>query len=185
MACYNRVMPWELKPELVGHGMRVGVIVSLFNEFLTVRLLQGAQEALLQQGVKMADITVAWVPGSLELAPAAQRMASSGRWDALVALGAVVRGETAHFDLVAAESARGVAEVARQSGVPVAFGVLTTDTVEQASDRASGLLGNRGADAALAAVQMANLFRRLDAGPPAAASSAGPRPAAQARRRGT
>ena len=156
-------MAQELKADATGDGLRVGLIVAQFNEFVSARLLQGAREALVSHGVREADTAVVWVPGSLELSQAALRMARSSRWDALVALGAVIRGETAHFDLVAMESARGIAEVVRQTGVPVTFGVLTTDTVEQASERAGGRLGNKGAAAAIAAIQMANLFRRLDA----------------------
>ena len=156
-------MARELKGELNGHGLRVGVIVSQFNEFITARLLEGARDALLHHGVREEDITVVRVPGSLELAQAAQRMARTGAWDALVTLGAVIRGETAHFDIVASESARGVGTVARETGMPVAFGVLTTNTVDQATDRAGGKQGNKGYDAAVAALQMANLFRQLGA----------------------
>ena len=156
-------MAHELKGDLNGHGLRVGIVVSQFNEYVTAKLLQGAREALQRHGVQEEETAVVWVPGSLELAQAAQRMAGTGRWDALVALGAVVRGETAHFDYVAAESARSIAAVARETGVPVAFGVLTTNTVEQATDRAGGRLGNRGYDAAVSALHMANLFREIDA----------------------
>jgi 6,7-dimethyl-8-ribityllumazine synthase len=162
----------ELKPELGGHGLRVGLIVSLFNEFVTARLLQGARDALAHHDVRDEDVAVVWVPGSLELAQAAQHMAASGRWDALVAIGAVIKGETAHFELVAAEAARGVGEVARQTGVPVAFGVLSTYDSAQAAERAGGKLGNRGYDAAMAALQMVNLFRKLDAGEAAPSQSA-------------
>ena len=156
-------MARDLKADLSGQGLRIGIVAALFNELVTARLLQGARAALSERGVRDQDIAVAWAPGALELAQAAQRMARSGRWDALVALGAVIRGETFHFDLVALESVRGIEEVARQTEVPIAFGVLTTDTLEQATDRAGGRLGNKGADAALAAIQMANLFRQLDA----------------------
>ncbi len=155
-------MSRDLKADLTGRGLRVGVIVSQFNEFVSSRLLQGARDLLRSHDVREEDLTVVWVPGSLELPQAAQRMARKGQWDALVTLGAVIRGETVHFDLVAKESARGIAEVARQTGVPIAFGVLATDTVEQATERAGGRLGNKGADAAAAAIQMANLFRQLD-----------------------
>ncbi len=161
-------MARELKGDLNGRGLRVGIVVSQFNEYVTAKLLQGAREALQRHGVQEEETTVVWVPGSLELSQAAQRMARTGRWDALIALGAVVRGETAHFDYVAAESARGIAAVARETGVPVAFGVLTTNTVEQATDRAGGRLGNRGYDAAVTALHMANLFREINAAfPPA------------------
>ena len=160
-------MARELNADLSGGGLRIGIVVSQFNEFITARLLQGARDTLLQHGVREEQITIAWVPGALELAQAAQQMVHGGHLDALVALGAVVRGETFHFELVALESARGVEEVARQTGKPIAFGVLTTDTVEQATERAGGRLGNKGADAAESAIQMANLFRQLSAGPPA------------------
>jgi 6,7-dimethyl-8-ribityllumazine synthase len=160
-------MARELNADLSGRGLRIGIVASRFNEFITARLLQGARDALLQPGVREEHITIAWVPGALELAQAAQQMVRSGHLDALVALGAVIRGETFHFELVAIESARGVGEVARQTGIPIAFGVLTTDTVEQATERAGGRLGNKGADAAAAAIQMANLFSRLNADPPA------------------
>ena len=152
----------DLKPCLSGQGLRIGIVAAFFNEFVTARLLQGARAALSQHGVRDQDVVVAWTPGSLELPQAALRMARSGRWHALVALGTVIRGDTFHFDLVALESARGIQEAARQTGVPISFGVLATDTLEQATDRAGGRLGNKGADAALAAIQMANLFRRLD-----------------------
>ncbi len=156
-------MPPELRASLDGNGLRVGLIASLFNEFVTARLLSGALEALNRAGVREEDTLVVWVPGALELPQAAKRMADSRQWDALVTLGAVIRGETTHYDHVATEAARGVAEVARETGVPVAFGVLTTENAEQAADRAGGRLGNRGADAAEAAVKMANLFRALRA----------------------
>ena len=156
-------MPPELRASLDGNGLRVGLIASLFNEFVTARLLSGALEALNRAGVREEDTLVVWVPGALELPQAAKRMADSRQWDALVTLGAVIRGETTHYDHVATEAARGVAEVARETGVPVAFGVLTTEDAEHAADRAGGRLGNRGADAAEAAVKMANLFRALRA----------------------
>jgi 6,7-dimethyl-8-ribityllumazine synthase len=156
-------MAEELEGSLDARGLRVGIIVSQFNEAVTSRLLSGAREALRRNGVAEGAITVVHVPGSLELPQAAARMAASGRWDALVTLGCVVRGETAHFDLVVGESARGVAEVARTSGVPVSFGVLTTNTMQQALDRSGGALGNRGYDSAEAALKMASLLPRLDA----------------------
>jgi 6,7-dimethyl-8-ribityllumazine synthase len=157
-------MPPELRPSLDGNGLRVGLIASQFNEFVTARLLSGALDALQRAGVREKDTLVAWVPGALELPQAARRMADSRQWDALVTLGAVIRGETSHYDHVATEAARGVAEVARETGVPVSFGVLTAENAEQAADRAGGKLGNRGADAADAAVKMANLFRALREG---------------------
>ena len=151
--------------ELSGSGqterLRVGVIASRFNEFITTRLLSGALEALRECGVPDANVTVAWVPGALELPQAAQRMAETREWDALVVLGCVIRGETHHFNVVADGAARGVDQAARAAGVPIAFGVLTVDNAEQAVARAGGALGNRGADAANAAVDMANLFHKL------------------------
>lgn len=156
-------MAHELTGALDGAHLRVGLIVSQFNESITSRLLDGARDALTRHGVHEDRITIVHVPGSLELPQAAQRMADSGRWDALVTLGCVIRGETAHFDLVAGESARGVADVARTTGVPVAFGVLTTNTAEQALARAGGNLGNRGFDSVEAAIKMANLAPLLDA----------------------
>jgi 6,7-dimethyl-8-ribityllumazine synthase len=161
---YNRgAMAHEISGNLDGHGLRVGVIVSQFNEYLTARLLQGAKDALQQHGVSEENVSVVWVPGSLELAQAALRMARTGQWDALVTLGAVVKGETAHFEYVSAEAARGVADVARETGVPITFGVLTTYTIDQAMDRAGGKLGNRGRDVAEAAIKMATLFKELEA----------------------
>ena len=151
--------------EISGSGqtrnLRVGVIASRFNEFITARLLSGALEALRACGVPDENTAVAWVPGALELPQAASRMAKGGGWDTLVALGCVIRGETHHFDVVADGAARGIDAAARETGVPIAFGVLTVDNAEQAVARAGGALGNRGADAAKAAVDMANLFREL------------------------
>lgn len=141
--------------------LRVGVIASRFNEFITARLLSGALAALRERGVTDENVAVAWVPGALELPQAAQRMAETREWDALVVLGCVIRGETHHFNLVADGAARGVDEAARAAGVPIAFGVLTVDNAEQAVARAGGALGNRGADSANAAVDMAQLFRRF------------------------
>ena len=155
-------MAEELSGDVDGSGLRVGVIVAQFNETVTSRLLDGARQALEYHGVREDNITIVRVPGSLELPQAAQRMARSGRWDALVALGCVIRGETAHFDLVAAETARGIAQVARESGTAIGFGVLTTDDEAQAMARSGGARGNRGADAVEAALRMASVNRQLD-----------------------
>ena len=155
-------MAEELSGEVDGRGLRVGIIVAQFNETVTSRLLDGAREALERHGVLEDAITIVRVPGSLELPQAAQRMARSGRWDALVALGCVIRGETAHFDLVAAEAARGIAQVAREHGTAIGFGVLTTEDTAQAMARSGGALGNRGFDAAEAALRMASVNRQLD-----------------------
>ena len=156
-------MAEELSGEVDGSGLRVGLIVAQFNEAVTSRLLDGAREALEHHGVRSDAVTIVHVPGSLELPQAAQRMARSGRWDALVALGCVIRGETAHFDLVAAETARGIAQVARETGAAIGFGVLTTEDTAQAMARSGGALGNRGADAVEAALRMASVNRQLEA----------------------
>lgn len=147
----------------VGRGRRVVVLVSRFNEAITQRLLDGAVDALLRYGAVVDDIDVVWVPGAWELPLAARRALTSDRYAAAVALGAVIRGETPHFDYVAGEAARGLAAVGAEFELPVAFGVLTCDTLEQAEARAGGPHGNKGWDAALAALEMADLFDRLDA----------------------
>jgi 6,7-dimethyl-8-ribityllumazine synthase len=144
-----------------GTGLRIGIVLSRFNAPIGERLLEGALRALTTHGVRPDDITVARVPGAFELPLLAGRLA--GNHDAVLCLGAVIRGETAHFEFVAGEAARGIARLARDSGVPVLFGVLTTDTEEQAVDRSGGRLGNRGADVALAAIEMASLLRILSA----------------------
>jgi 6,7-dimethyl-8-ribityllumazine synthase len=133
-------------------------VVSRFNEFVTAKLRDGAREALLARGVHERDILELWVPGAFEIPLVAQEIARTSRFDAIICLGAVIRGETPHFDYIAAECARGVAEVGRTSGIPVVFGVLTTETVEQASARAGGKLGNKGWDAAHAAIDTVSLL---------------------------
>lgn len=142
-------------------GMRVGIVVARFNDFVAQRLLEGAVDALVRHGADEADLTVAWVPGSFEIPLAAQELAGTGRVDAVVCLGVVVRGDTPHFDYVAGEASKGVGAIGLQSRLPVTFGVVTTDTMEQAIDRAGGKHGNKGADAALAAVEMVSLLREL------------------------
>jgi 6,7-dimethyl-8-ribityllumazine synthase len=149
------------KGELHGAGLRVAVVVARFNEVITTRLLDGARTALERHGVAVDDVDVAWVPGAFELPVVAKHLAESRRYDAVVCLGAVIRGETAHFDFVAGEAARGVTNVALATGVPVMFGVVTPDTLEQAMERSGGKIGNRGYDAAVGAIEMANLFRQL------------------------
>jgi 6,7-dimethyl-8-ribityllumazine synthase len=141
-----------------GSGRRFALVVSRFNEFVTARLRDGAREALLARGVRDQDILELWVPGAFEIPIVALEIARTARFDAIICLGAVIRGETPHFDYVAGECARGVAEVGRMSGVPTVFGVLTTDTVEQARERAGGRLGNKGWDAANAAIDTAQLL---------------------------
>lgn len=139
-------------------GRRFAVVAARFNALVTDRLLEGALSAFRRHGVSDDDLEVAWVPGSFELPLAARRMAGSGQFDAVVCLGTVIRGETAHFDFVAGEAARGIQSVALETGVPCLFGVLTTDTLEQAMDRAGGKHGNKGWDAAMAAMEMAGLL---------------------------
>jgi len=146
-----------------GRGRRVAVVVARFNQSITQRLLDGALDGLVRHGVAFEDIDVAWVPGAWELPSAARRMLGSDRYTALVALGAVIRGETPHFDFVAGESARGLSQTAAEFDVAIGFGVLTCDTMQQADERAGGAHGNKGWDAALAALEMADLFDRLDA----------------------
>jgi len=148
---------------LTGRGLRIGIVVARFNEFVTSKLLEGALDALVRHEVDPDAIDVLWVPGSFEIPLAAKRMADSGRYDAVVCLGAVIRGATPHFDYVAAEVAKGVANVSLATGVPVIFGVLTTDTIEQAIERAGTKAGNKGFDAAVTAIEMANALRQLDA----------------------
>ena len=143
-------------------GKRFGIVVARFNDFVTGKLLEGAVDALVRMGAAEDDITVAWVPGAFEIPVAAARMAKSGNHDAVICLGTVVRGQTPHFDYVAGQCAQGIAAVARQSGIPAILGVLTTETMEQAIDRAGGKMGNKGAEAAQAAVEMADLLSRLD-----------------------
>jgi len=151
-----------LQGQLEGKGIRVAIVVSRFNELVTGRLLAGAQDCLERHGCAEKDHTVVRVPGSWELPLAANRLAGTKRFDAIIALGALVRGETPHFDFLAAQVARGIAEVGMRSGIPVIFGVLTTETVEQALDRAGAKTGNKGWDAAMSAIEMVNLFRGLD-----------------------
>jgi 6,7-dimethyl-8-ribityllumazine synthase len=142
-------------------GLRIGIVAGRFNEAVVERLVAGAVDTLLRHGAMAADVHVVWVPGAFEIPVVLRRMAESGRFDGLVALGAVVRGATPHFDYVAGESASGSAAVARDTGTPVAFGVLTTDTWEQAVERAGGKLGNKGAEAALSVVETANILKEL------------------------
>jgi 6,7-dimethyl-8-ribityllumazine synthase len=147
--------------ELKGSGLRIGIVVARFNETVTARMLAGAREALQQHGVRDDDVDVAWVPGAFELPLIAKKLAESRRYDAVVCLGAVIRGETPHFDFVAGEAARGIGQVALDTGLPVVFGVVTPNTVEQAMDRAGGRIGNKGYDAITTAIEMATLVRNL------------------------
>jgi 6,7-dimethyl-8-ribityllumazine synthase len=144
-------------------GLRFAVIASRFNDFVVDRLLAGALDALRRHGAEEANVTVVRTPGSLEMPLLAKRLAKSGRYDALVAVGAVIRGGTPHFEYVASEVTKGLAQVALETGIPIGFGVLTTDTIEQAIERAGTKAGNKGFDAALSAIEMANLLRKVDA----------------------
>jgi len=146
---------------LEGEGLSIAIVVSRFNELVTRALLAGAQDGLARHGVEPEGVDVAWVPGSFEIPLAARKLAESGRYQAVVCLGAVIRGETPHFDHVANQASSGIARVALDTGVPVIFGVLTADTLEQAMERAGGKMGNKGYDAAVAAIEMANLMRGL------------------------
>jgi 6,7-dimethyl-8-ribityllumazine synthase len=147
-----------------GAGRRVAVVVSRFNDLITAQLAAGCEEALRRHGVREEDITRVDVPGARELPVACKALAETGRYGAVIALGCVIRGETAHFDFVAQEASRGVGQVALDTGVPVVFGVLTTDTLEQAFDRAGGKMGNAGWNAALTAIEMADLLERIAKG---------------------
>jgi 6,7-dimethyl-8-ribityllumazine synthase len=154
--------PKIIEGELLVRDLRFGVVITRFNDFVVEPLLRGALDALKRHGAADKQIEIVRVPGAFDLPVAARKLAMSRRYEALIALGAVIRGQTPHFDYVAGECASGLARIALESGVPIAFGVLTTDTMEQAVDRAGGKAGNKGADAALAALEMANLLRRLD-----------------------
>jgi len=149
---------------LIGSGLKVGIVVARFNELLSSRLLGGARDALGRHDVAEDAVDVAWVPGSFELPLVARKMAGSGRYDAVIALGVLIRGATPHFEYVAAEASKGIARAALDSGVPVVFGVVTADTIEQAVERAGTKAGNKGWDAALAAIEMVNLLKALDRG---------------------
>ena len=154
-------MPPLIEGPLDAKGLKVALIASRFNEFVTSKLVEGALDGLVRHGADPKNLTLVKVPGSFELPQVASKLAAQGGYDAIVALGCLIRGETPHFDLIAAEAAKGLAQVGVSSGVPVIFGVLTCDTMEQAIDRAGGKAGNKGWDAALAAIEMVSLFSRL------------------------
>ncbi|HIJ64466.1 MAG TPA: 6,7-dimethyl-8-ribityllumazine synthase [Candidatus Hydrogenedentes bacterium] len=154
-------MPKVIEGQLVSVGKKYGLVVSRFNEFISNKLLGGALDALERHGVKDDEVTVVWTPGSFEIPVVAKKMAKSGAFDAVIALGAVIRGGTPHFDYIANEVSKGVAHVALDTEVPVLFGVLTTDTIEQAIERAGTKAGNKGFDAAVSAIEMVNLMEQL------------------------
>ncbi|MCJ7605366.1 MAG: 6,7-dimethyl-8-ribityllumazine synthase [Dehalococcoidales bacterium] len=146
---------------LLGKGLKFGIVVSRFNEFFSRKLLDGAKDALLRHDVAEADIEIAWTPGSFEIPLAAQKMAGSKKYDAVICLGAVIRGGTPHFEYIASEVTKGIASITLNTGVPVIFGIITADTLEQAVERSGTKSGNKGFDAAVSAIEMANLVKSL------------------------
>ena len=146
---------------LLGEGLKFGVVVSRFNEFVTKKLLEGAQDALLRHGVSDGDIDIAWAPGSFEIPLIAQKLAQTKKYDAVICLGAVVRGGTPHFEYIAAEVTKGIAKVGLDTGLPVSYGIITADSLEQAIERAGTKVGNKGFDAAVDAIEMANLLKSI------------------------
>ncbi len=151
----------QYQGKLLGKGLKFGIVVSRFNEFISARLLEGAQDGLLRHGVAEADIDIARTPGSFEIPMVAKKMVQTGNYQAVIGLGAVIRGGTPHFDYIASEVSKGLALVALETGVPVIMGVITADTLEQAIERAGAKEGNKGFDAAVAAIEMANLMAAL------------------------
>lgn len=149
--------------KVVSKDIKIGIVVSRFNEFITSRLLSGAVDGLVRHNVNEADIHVAWVPGAFEIPLIASKMAKSGKYDAVIALGAVIRGSTSHYDYVCSEVSKGIATVSLQSDIPVMFGVVTTENIEQAIERSGTKAGNKGYDCALGAIEMVNLIREIEA----------------------
>ncbi len=156
-------MPAEIHGTLSADGARFAIVVSRFNSFVTDRLLEGSVDTLKRHGAADEQMTVVRVPGAFEIPPVTRRLAESGKFDAVICLGCVIRGQTPHFDYVAGEAARGVGRVALETGVATAFGVLTCDTLEQAIERAGSKAGNKGADAAMTAIELVSIYRRIDA----------------------
>ncbi|MBQ6459220.1 MAG: 6,7-dimethyl-8-ribityllumazine synthase [Exiguobacterium sp.] len=154
-------MTYTFEGNLVGEGLKIGIVVGRFNDLITMRLLDGAKDALKRHGVKGEDVSLAFVPGAFELPLVAKKMAMSKQYDAVITLGAVIRGATPHFDYVCNEAAKGIAQASYQSEVPVIFGVLTTETIEQAIERAGTKAGNKGWEAATSAIEMANLLKQV------------------------
>ena len=148
---------------LVSQGIKIGIVAARFNDFIVSRLIGGCEDTLLRHGVRAEDISLAWVPGAFEIPLIASKMAKSGKFDAVIALGAVIRGSTSHYDYVCSEVSKGIANVSLNSNVPVLFGVLTTDTIEQAIERAGSKAGNKGSECAQGAIEMVNLIRALEA----------------------
>ena len=150
-----------LEGKVVAEGMKIGIVASRFNEFIVSKLIGGAQDALIRHGVSDDDIDLAWVPGAFELPIVANKMAESGKYDAVLCLGAVIKGATSHYDLVCAETSKGIAAVGLQTGVPTLFGVVTTDNIEQAIERSGTKAGNKGYDVACSAIEMVNLMKNM------------------------
>lgn len=148
--------------KLVSQDIKVGIVAARFNEFIVSKLLSGCEDTLLRHGVKPDDISVAWVPGAFEIPLIASKMAKSGKFDAVIALGAVIRGSTSHYDYVCSEVSKGIANVSLSSDIPVLFGVLTTETIEQAIERSGSKAGNKGSECAQGAIEMVNLIRALE-----------------------
>ncbi|WP_010096943.1 6,7-dimethyl-8-ribityllumazine synthase [Ornithinibacillus scapharcae] len=155
-------MKKELEGYLVGSGLKIGIVVSRFNDFITSKLLSGAEDALKRHGVNENDLTVVWVPGVFEIPLAAKKLADKGGFDAIITLGTVIRGATPHFEYVSSEVAKGVATIGLQSGIPIIFGVLTTESIEQAIERAGTKAGNKGYEAAVGAIEMGNLYKNFN-----------------------
>ena len=152
----------KFEGKLTAKNMKIGIVVARFNEFITSKLLDGALDGLIRHGVKDEDISVAWAPGSFEIPLVASKMAGSGKYDAVICLGAVIRGATSHYDYVCNEVSKGVASISLKTGAPVLFGILTTENIEQAIERAGTKAGNKGYDCALGAIEMVNLMREMD-----------------------
>ena len=150
-----------LEGKLTAKNMKIAIVVARFNEFITSKLLSGCIDCLIHHEAADEDLTVAWVPGAFEIPMAAKKLAESGKYDAVICLGAVIRGATPHFDYVCAEASKGIAQVSMQTGVPVAFGVLTTENIQQAVERAGTKAGNKGVDCAMTAMEMVNLFKEM------------------------
>ena len=150
-----------LEGKLTAKNMKIAIVVARFNEFITSKLLSGCIDCLIRHEAADEDLTVAWVPGAFEIPMAAKKLAESGKYDAVICLGAVIRGPTPHFDYVCAEASKGIAQVSMQTGVPVAFGVLTTENIQQAVERAGTKAGNKGVDCAMTAMEMVNLFKEM------------------------
>lgn len=152
-----------LEGNVIGEDLKIGIVAARFNEFIVSKLIGGAEDALVRHGVETDDIELAWVPGAFEIPMIARKMAKSGKYDAVLCLGAVIKGSTSHYDYVCAEVSKGIAQVGLETGVPTLFGVLTTDNIEQAIERAGTKAGNKGYDAACSAIEMVNLIKTMEA----------------------